>query len=103
MSRSHTPSHFIATTTLKKLLPKVTFPVVIKPCEEDNSTGVTLVHTKENFRDAVEKAFQFDDTILIEQYIPLRRELRVGTVEKENGALDTLPVIEYFVTVPMIN
>ena len=37
-------------------------------------------------------------TILIKQYIPLRRELRVGMTEKGNGTLDMLLAIEYFVT-----
>ena len=88
---------------IEEIASKVTYPVVTNPWEENKPIGVTLVHTKENFRNAIAKAFQFDNTILIEQYIPLRHEFRIGMIGKDNGTFDMVPVMEHFVTVLMIN
>ena len=57
---------------------------------------------EDKLRDAAGKGFQFDDTILIEQYVSLGREYRIGITEKENGTLDMLSAIEHFFSVPMI-
>ncbi len=71
-------------------------PFVVKPNSEDNSLGVTLVWDDTQIADALQVAFQLDDTLLIEDYIP-GRELRVGVVER-GGELCVLPMIEYLVT-----
>ena len=41
-------------------------------------------------------AFAFSDTVLIEQYVPLGREVRCGIVVQK-GRLRHLPLEEYFV------
>jgi len=90
---------------------QVTLPVVVKPCVQDNSLGITLVQRSEELEKAVLEAFEYDSQIVIEQYIPLGRELRIGVVETgqdsgqdlgqdfgQNGKeknLMVLPCIEY--------
>ena len=71
-------------------------PFILKPCREDNSMGITLVRDASNTEDALKTAFNFDDLILCEQYIPYGREIRVGIVEDDDGTLELLPVMEYF-------
>lgn len=71
-------------------------PFIIKPNSEDNSLGVTLVWNEEQIAEALRVAFEFDDTLLIEDYIP-GRELRVGVVERD-GKLHVLPAIEYLLS-----
>eukprot|EP00977_Amphora_coffeiformis_P015117 scaffold4420_cov187-Amphora_coffeaeformis.AAC.12 len=71
-------------------------PFIVKPCREDNSMGVALVTDASQIQQALETAFQFDDELLVEQYVPLGRELRVGVVDGEDGKLEFLPVMEYF-------
>ncbi len=71
-------------------------PFVVKPNGEDNSLGVTLVKDKSQIAAALEAGFTYDDTLLIEEYIP-GRELRVGLIE-QNGELVVLPAIEYLLT-----
>jgi len=71
-------------------------PFVVKPNAEDNSLGVTLVFQKEQIDEALQTAFEFDDTILVEAYIP-GRELRVAVIERE-GQLYIPAMIEYLVT-----
>ncbi|GAB4527423.1 MAG: hypothetical protein Tsb0014_08170 [Pleurocapsa sp.] len=71
-------------------------PFVVKPNSEDNSLGVTLVKDKSQIVAALETGFEYDETLLIEEYIP-GRELRVGLIERD-GELFVLPPIEYLLT-----
>ena len=41
-------------------------PVVVKPCSGGSSIGVYIVNTEEEYKDAVEKAFQYEDEVVIE-------------------------------------
>ncbi|MEB3217256.1 MAG: D-alanine--D-alanine ligase [Nostocales cyanobacterium 94392] len=68
-------------------------PFIVKPNSEDNSLGVSLVWNQEQIAEALQIAFEFDETILVEDYIP-GRELRVGVIER-GGELWVLPMIEY--------
>ena len=51
--------------------PTIPLPVILKPCSEDNSMGVSLVTQEEEIEQAVTNASKFDKDILCEQYIPL--------------------------------
>jgi len=73
----------------------VRVPLVVKPCNEDNSRGITLVKKEEDFAAALEYAFSFDSRVVVDEYIA-GRELRVACVEEEDGSLTVLPKIEYF-------
>ncbi|HHP7232781.1 MAG TPA: D-alanine--D-alanine ligase [Xenococcaceae cyanobacterium] len=71
-------------------------PFVVKPNSEDNSLGVTLVKEVSDIAAALQAGFKYDDTLLIEAYIP-GRELRVGVIE-QNNELSVLPAVEYLLT-----
>lgn len=68
-------------------------PFIVKPNSEDNSLGLTLVWNEDEINKALRLGFEFDETLLVEDYIP-GRELRVGVIELE-GKLSVLPAIEY--------
>ena len=68
-------------------------PFIVKPNSEDNSLGVTLVRNEDEIVEALRVGFEFDETLLVEDYIP-RRELRVAVIERE-GKLWVPPMIEY--------
>ena len=75
---------------------RLNLPVIVKPCSEDNSQGVVLCHSREEAAAALEAAFDFDDEVLVEEFIALGRELRVGVLEDEHGEPTVvLPAIEY--------
>lgn len=74
--------------------PSIEFPVVIKPMNGDNSIGVSLVHTVEDFDAAFQRALSHTDEVLVETFIPLGREVRCGIVVNE-GELVCLPLEEY--------
>ncbi|MFH1045431.1 MAG: D-alanine--D-alanine ligase [Candidatus Omnitrophota bacterium] len=64
------------------------FPVVLKPSNQGSSIGVTCVSKRAQFRKALDLAFEYDDTVIVEKYLP-GREITVGVLD------DTpLPVVE---------
>lgn len=63
-------------------------PLVVKPANHGSSIGLSLVEREEEIPAAIDLAFQFDQRIVIEEYI-YGRELTVGILDKE-----ALPVIE---------
>ncbi len=69
-------------------LGRLSFPLVVKPARNGSSVGVSVVKVIEGLIPALETAFRYDDTVLLEEYIA-GRELTVGIVGEE-----ALPVIE---------
>merc|ERR1719277_630084 len=77
-------------------MPKsVKAPLVVKPCNEDNSRGITLVKKDEDLAAAMDYAFSFDPRVVVDEYIA-GREVRAACIEEEDGTLTVLPKIEYF-------
>jgi D-alanine-D-alanine ligase len=76
----------------KKIIKKLSFPVFVKPNKNGSSFGVSKVKDKKDLTEAIDKAFQFDDEVLVEEFIK-GRELGCGVVEK-NGELIAFPVTE---------
>jgi D-alanine-D-alanine ligase len=74
---------------------RVKVPFVVKPCNEDNSRGITLVRSEEDAEKAIEYAFGFDERVVVDEYIA-GREIRVACIEEEDGSLTVLPKLEYF-------
>ena len=63
-------------------------PVVVKPACQGSSIGMTIVDSYQDLPAAIEKAFAYDENILLEEYIP-GREVTVGILDEQ-----PLPVIE---------
>ena len=72
----------------EKILSDFTAPFVVKPQREGSSIGLTVVRESSELSEALNKAFKYDDEVLIEEYI-FGRELTVGVLENK-----TLPVVE---------
>lgn len=70
-------------------------PLVIKPSEEDNSLGISLVRREDELESALNKAFELGDEVLVERFVPLGKELRVAVLENPNGEFRMLPCAEY--------
>jgi D-alanine-D-alanine ligase len=64
------------------------FPVVVKPARQGSSVGITIVRDRLSLEEACAKARQYDEQILIEEFIR-GRELTVGVLGDRE-----LPVIE---------
>ena len=78
---------------LRDVEPRIPFPLVVKPSNEDNSKGVTLVYNQSEYRSAYEEAESFGEFVLVEKYIA-GRELRVGLVNL-GAEYHLQPIIEY--------
>jgi len=64
------------------------YPLIVKPACEGSSIGITVVAREDQLKAAVENAWHYDDTVLIEKYIQ-GRELTVGIL-----GCNALPVVE---------
>ncbi len=70
---------------------KLGLPLVVKPASGGSSIGMTIANSKRKFTQAVQKAFSFDHTILIEEYIK-GTEITGGVIG--NHTLESLPLVE---------
>jgi len=71
-------------------------PVVIKPCQEGSSVGVSIVSQVQEILRAAEKAFEYGGGILIEEYIK-GREVQVGILEdRALGAIEIVPRCTFY-------
>ena len=69
-------------------------PWVVKPANRGSSVGISLVNNEKEFQPALDKAFQYDNSVLVEQYIK-GREVTCGILENFQGEkYFALPVIE---------
>ena len=65
-----------------------TFPCVVKPCSGGSSVGTTIVHSRKEYAAALELAFRYEDSVIVEGFIT-GRELTVGVIDGK-----AMPVIE---------
>jgi D-alanine-D-alanine ligase len=73
-------------------LPKMGFPLIVKPKSEAVSFGIRIVNTEEELREAARDIFDnFGQPVLIEQFIE-GREINVGLLG--NSPLEALPPVE---------
>ncbi len=71
-------------------------PVVVKPCQEGSSVGVSIVSKAEKIPAALETAFAFDAEILVEEYIP-GREIQAGILDHQAlGAIEIVPKKKFY-------
>ncbi len=66
----------------------LTLPCVVKPCCGGSSIGVSIIRTEAEYEKALDEAFQYEEEVLVEDYIR-GREFSVGVIEGK-----ALPVIE---------
>lgn len=64
------------------------FPLVVKPANHGSSIGLSIIENDAEIISAIDLAFQFDERIIIEEYIR-GREITVGILDEK-----PLPVIE---------
>lgn len=70
----------------------VGMPMFVKPCDGGSSFGVSKVRKVQDLPEAIDKAFEDSDSIILEKYI-VGREIDCGVYDDENG-VHALPLIE---------
>jgi len=71
-------------------------PVFVKPARSGSSVGISKVHKKEDIHGAIQKAFNEDDQILIEEFVE-GREIACGLINK-GDELIVFPLTEIMTT-----
>lgn len=62
---------------------KLGLPFFVKPANLGSSVGITKVKSEKEFKKAIDNAFEFDNKILIEEYLK-RREIECSVLGNEN-------------------
>jgi D-alanine-D-alanine ligase len=76
---------------LEELHASFGFPVVVKPRREGSSLGVSRVSSPSELRPAVELAFGFDNSLLVERFVNAK-EIAVGILDgRVLGAIEVAP------------
>lgn len=76
----------------REILDNFNFPLVVKPNKEGSSFGLSLVKTQSDLEPAINKALNYDNEIIVEDYIK-GREFTVSIIENQNEVI-SLPIIE---------
>jgi D-alanine-D-alanine ligase len=76
----------------KELSDRISMPVFVKPNNGGSSIGMSKVNRKEDLAAALQKAFQEDDQVLVEEFIS-GREFTVGVFRARNEII-ILPITE---------
>ncbi len=71
-------------------------PVVVKPCAEGSSVGVSIVSKSEAWKTALQQASKFGPDVIIEAFIP-GREIQVGIFDdRVLGTVEVRPKEEFY-------
>jgi D-alanine-D-alanine ligase len=70
---------------------KIGLPIVVKPVSGGSSIGMSIAHSKNDLIKALDTAFKYDDTILLEEYI---KGIEITVAVIGNQSLEALPIIE---------
>ncbi|NUM30946.1 MAG: D-alanine--D-alanine ligase [Bacteroidetes bacterium] len=82
----------LRTEQLNTIEKELRLPVFVKPNKNGSSYGVSKVLIKENISEALDKSFDFDNEVIVEEYIE-GREFSCG-VYQLNGKTTALPPTE---------
>ncbi len=79
----------------ERIVREVGYPCVIKPNQSGSSIGITLVKSRDQLGKALEKGFQDDVMILVDEYVH-GRELTCGALGNSSigGRMTVLPPVE---------
>ncbi|MBI4158154.1 MAG: D-alanine--D-alanine ligase [Candidatus Yanofskybacteria bacterium] len=80
---------------LNLFITKITkLPLVVKPCSNGSSVGVTIVNDADKLNKVIDKTFKLDRKVLVEEYIK-GREVTCGVLDDHNDQeVAALPVTE---------
>ena len=84
----HQRDNIVTDTIIKK----VGLPCFVKPNRAGSSFGVSKVYKEENLKNAIEKAYEEDEEIIIESFLD-GKEVSVGVIEYHNELI-VLPITE---------
>lgn len=86
----------MAPTTSAAVAERLGWPVVVKPSKQGSTVGLSIVRAPAELAAAVTHAFEFDDEVMVEAFVP-GRELTVGILDNQALAVgEIIPRHEIF-------
>ena len=76
---------------VEKIVQEVGIPAIVKPCNQGSSVGISIVRDKGSFKKSILDAFNWDDYVIVEEFIK-GREITGGVLGLES--LTSLPIVE---------
>ena len=96
MAEVPTPDWMMTPASAEEAGRRLGWPLIVKPCKEGSTVGLTLVKDPLEFDAAVELAARYDREVLLEAFVP-GRELTVGVLEgRPLGVGEIIPQHELF-------
>ena len=75
---------------------KMNYPVIVKPNGQGSTVGLRIAHNKRELKPALEYAFNYDNSVLVEEYIK-GRELTVMLIDgKAQPVCEIIPSHEFY-------
>ena len=59
------------------------YPVIVKPARQGSSIGITVCDNKEDLVNAITIASKYDNSIVIEKYINIKKEVNIAVFENK--------------------
>jgi D-alanine-D-alanine ligase len=75
-----TPAWLMAPAPKDEVSRKIGYPLVVKPCSQGSTVGLSIVKSEADLGAAIELANQYDTEVMIEKFVA-GRELTVGVVD----------------------
>lgn len=72
---------------LQELELELGFPLVVKPVSLGSSIGISVVNSCDELENAVEEAFRYDETVIIEKAVEELREINCSVLGTEDSAV----------------
>lgn len=66
-------------------LEEISYPLIVKPANLGSSIGVSVVDSNENFISALDKAFTYDDKVIVEKYLENFKEYNCACYKDKDG------------------
>ncbi len=73
---------------IREYAKKIGYPLVVKPATQGSSIGLSIVKKEEDLKTAIEKTFEIDREVIVEEYLR-GKEITVGILDDK-----PLPVVE---------
>ena len=75
---------------------KMNYPVIVKPNSQGSTVGLRIAHNESELKPALEYAFNYDNSVLVEEYIQ-GRELTVMLIDgKAQPVCEIIPSHEFY-------
>ncbi len=65
---------------IKRVLKKLELPVIVKPAKLGSSVGISVAHTEEELKEAIDNAITYDEKILVEELVKNLVEVNISTL-----------------------